>query len=148
MSKKSDFNGFDRFTPRARQALLLAKRESMRFNHDYVGTEHLLLGLLALGEGVAVDVLLEKGLNLDALRLEVEQSCGQGNSTMQDGELAITEGLSKVFAIAASEAKSMNYNFIGTEHLLLALLYIDASEWERARRELTRCATKTVVVLR
>ena len=96
MSNKSEFNGFDRFTPRARQALLLAKRESMRFNHGYVGTEHLLLGLLALGEGVAVDVLLEKGLNLDALRLEVEQSCGQGESTMLDGELAITSGLSKV----------------------------------------------------
>ncbi len=136
MSNKSEFNGFDRFTPRARQALLLAKRESMRFNHGYVGTEHLLLGLLALGEGVAVDVLLEKGLNLDALRLEVEQSCGQGESTMLDGELAITSGLSKVFDIAAAEANAMNYNFIGTEHLLLGILQEGASHAARSMRNL------------
>ncbi len=136
MSEGAEFNGFDRFTPRARQALLLAKRESMRFNHGYVGTEHMLLGLLALGEGVAVDVLLGKGLNLEALRLEVEQSCGQGDSTMLDGELAITGSLNKVFDLAAAEANAMNYNFIGTEHLLLGILREGGSHAARAIRNL------------
>lgn len=128
--------GFDKFTPRARQVLMLAKRESMRFNHGYVGTEHLLLGLLALGEGVAVGVLQERGLNLDALRLEVEKSCGQGEATMLAGELAVTGGLSKVLELAAEEAKAMNYNFIGTEHLLLGILREGASQAARVMRNL------------
>ena len=136
MSDKPHPGGFERFTPRARQALLLAKRESMRFNHGYVGTEHLLLGLLALGEGVAMSVLQEKGLNLEALRLEVEKSCGQGEATMLAGELAITSGLSKVFELAAGEASSMNYNFIGTEHLLLGILREGASQAARVMRNL------------
>ncbi|MBR2626470.1 MAG: ATP-dependent Clp protease ATP-binding subunit [Lentisphaeria bacterium] len=136
MSDKSNPGGFDRLTPRARQVLMLAKRESMRFNHGYVGTEHLLLGLLALGEGVAVSVLQEKGLNLEALRLEVEKSCGQGETTMQAGELAMTGGLSKVLEIAAAEAKAMNYNFIGTEHLLLGILREGASQAARVMRNL------------
>ena len=136
MSDKPHSGGFERFTPRARQALLLAKRESMRFNHGYVGTEHLLLGLIALGEGVAMSVLQEKGLNLDALRLEVEKSCGQGEATMLAGELAITSGLSRVFELAAKEASAMNYNFIGTEHLLLGILREGASQAARVMRNL------------
>ena len=126
--------GFDKLTPRARQVLMLAKRESMRFNHGYVGTEHLLLGLLALGDGVAVNVLQERGVNLEALRLEVEKSCGQGETTMQAGDLAMTSGLGKVLELAAAEAKAMNYNFIGTEHLLLGLLCEGSSQASRLMR--------------
>ena len=132
----SSKGGFDRFTPRARQVMLLAKRESMRFNHGYVGTEHLLLGLLALGEGVAVSVLQEHGLNLDNLRLEVEKSCGQGEPTLQAGELAMTGNLSKVLELAAEEAKAMNYNFIGTEHMLLGILREGSSPAARVMRNL------------
>ncbi len=132
--KKKPNGGFDKLTPRARQVLMLAKRESMRFNHGYVGTEHLLLGLLALGDGVAVNVLQERGVNLDALRLEVEKSCGQGDSTMQAGELSLTSALGKVLDLAEAEAKAMNYNFIGTEHLLLGLLCEGSSQAARMLR--------------
>lgn len=111
-----------KLTPRARQSLVLAKNEALRLNHDYIGTEHLLLGLLALGEGVAVEVLRAMGLNLQQLRLEVEKSSGTGNDTQIAGELPFTPRLKKTLLLAAREAKSMNFNFIGTEHLLLALL--------------------------
>ena len=130
------FEGLERFTPRARQAMLLAKRESMRFNHDHVGTEHMLLGLLALNDGVALHILQESGLNLDALRLEVEKSCGQGDPIMQEGDVGMTDGLSRAFEFAAQEAMSMNYNFIGTEHLLLGLLREEASQAARIMRNL------------
>ena len=111
-----------RLTPRARQSLVLAKNEARRLNHDYIGTEHLLLGLLALGEGVAVEVLKAMGLNLQQLRLEVERSSGAGGDTRVEGELPFTPRLKKTLILAAREAKMMNFNFIGTEHLLLALL--------------------------
>lgn len=116
------FAGMKNLTPRARNVLVLAQKEAERFNHDYVGTEHVLLGLLALGEGVAVMVLKSMGLNLDQLRLEVEKVCGVGGNTRQDGLIPFTPRVKRVLILAATEAKSMNYNFIGTEHLLLALL--------------------------
>ncbi|QSH42619.1 ATP-dependent Clp protease ATP-binding subunit [Lentisphaerota bacterium] len=110
------------FTPRAKHVLVLAQKEAERFNHDYIGTEHLLLGLIALGEGVAVAVMKSMGLNLDQLRLEVEKVCGTGGPTKQAGVIPFTPRLKRVLILAATEAKSMNYNFIGTEHLLLAVL--------------------------
>ncbi|MCP3966776.1 MAG: ATP-dependent Clp protease ATP-binding subunit [Lentisphaerae bacterium] len=110
------------FTPRAKHVLVLAQKEAERFNHDYIGTEHLLLGLIALGEGVAVAVMRSMGLNLDQLRLEVEKVCGTGGPTKQAGVIPFTPRLKRVLILAATEAKSMNYNFIGTEHLLLAVL--------------------------
>ncbi len=123
MADFDDFNSsMKNFTPRARNVLVLAQKEAERFNHDYVGTEHLLLGLIALGEGVAVSVLKSMGLNLDKLRLEVEKQSGVGGETKQEGVPPFTPRLKKVLILAANEAKSMNYNFIGTEHLLLALL--------------------------
>jgi len=112
----------NKLTPRARQSLVLAKNEAQRLNHDYIGTEHLLLGLLALGEGVAVEVLRAMGLNMQQLRLEVEKSSGTGSDTQVAGELPFTPRLKKTLLLAAREAKEMNFNFIGTEHLLLALL--------------------------
>jgi ATP-dependent Clp protease ATP-binding subunit ClpC len=123
MSDADDFNaGMQNFTPRAKHVLVLAQKEAERFNHDYVGTEHLLLGLIALGEGVAVTVLKAMNLNLDKLRLEVEKVCGVGGPTKQKGLVPFTPRLKRVLIMAATEAKSMNYNFIGTEHLLLAML--------------------------
>ncbi len=122
MSKDSNPADFSRFTPRARQMLMLARRESLRFNHGYIGAEHLLLGLFALGEGVAVDILHEKGLNLQSVRLEVEKCCGQGESTQLDGDMPLDPAAAKILKIAATEAGKMNYNFIGTEHILLGIL--------------------------
>ena len=110
------------FTPRSKQVLILAQQESVRFNHGYVGTEHLLLGLLKLGQGVAVQVLKSMNLNLEILRLEVEKISGSAGSTQLQGEIPYTPRLKKVLALAAKEAKTMNYNYIGTEHLLLGIL--------------------------
>ena len=110
------------FTPRSKQVLVLAQQESARFNHGYVGTEHLLLGLLKLGQGVAVSVLKSMGLNLETLRMEVEKISGSSGATQVQGDIPYTARLKKVLALAAKEAKTMNYNYIGTEHLLLGIL--------------------------
>lgn len=123
-------------TPRVKQVLLLARRESERFNHGYIGTEHLLLGLLALNEGVAVNILNSMGLNLAALRLEVEKCCGSGGETVTSGELPFTPQLRKVMELAAQEALAMHYNFVGTEHLLLAILREGGSQAARIMRNL------------
>ncbi len=120
MAKENNFGG--NLTPRARQVFELARKEADRFNHDYLGTEHLLLGLLALGEGVAVEALKALGISLDTLRLEVEKTVGAGGPTKTEGALPLTPRLKKIIVLAATEARSMNYNFIGTEHLLLAIL--------------------------
>lgn len=110
------------FTPRAQQVLQLARKEAERFNHSYVGTEHLLLGLIALGEGVAVNVLERMNVDLDTLRLEVEKAVGQGPETKTAGSLPMTPRAKKVLALATSEAKALNHNYVGTEHILLGLL--------------------------
>ncbi len=129
-------NNFGNLTPRARQILLLAKQEAERFNHDYIGTEHLLLGILALNEGVAVNVLKSLGLNLQQLRIEVEKCCGVGGQTKTSGALPLTPRLKRVLVLAAREAAAMNYNFIGTEHLLLAILREGESQAARILQNL------------
>ncbi|OGV56367.1 MAG: NDP-hexose 4-ketoreductase [Lentisphaerae bacterium GWF2_50_93] len=115
-------NEMQKLTARAKQVLVLSQKEALRFNHDYVGTEHLLLGILRLGQGVAVSVLKSMGLNIDNLRIEVEKNSGIGGSTQQQGAPPFTPQLKNVLILAAKEAKAMNYNFIGTEHLLLGVL--------------------------
>ena len=110
------------FTPRAQQVLQLARKEADRFNHGYVGTEHLLLGLIALGQGVAVDVLRKMGIDLDTLRLEVEKAVGVGPETKTAGNVPFTPRVKKVLALAGSEARALNHAYVGTEHLLLGLL--------------------------
>ncbi len=123
MPEQDDLNAWlKNFTPRAKHVLVLSQKEAERFNHDYVGTEHLLLGIIALGEGVAVSVLKSMGLNLENLRIEVERQSGVGGQTKLEGPPPFTPRLKKIIIMAANEAKSMNYNYIGTEHLLLALL--------------------------
>jgi ATP-dependent Clp protease ATP-binding subunit ClpC len=115
-------NGFGNFTERAQRAVQLAAREAERFNHPYIGTEHLLLGLVALGEGVAVDVLEELGVALEDVRIAVERMVGFGGDTKTKGELPYTPRTKKVLQLAAAEAQSMQAPQVGTEHLLLALL--------------------------
>ncbi len=115
-------NGFGNFTARAQRAIQLAAREADRFNHPYIGTEHLLLGLVALGEGVAVEVLEEMGVALDDVRIAVERMVGFGGETKTKGELPYTPRTKKVLQLAVSEAHAMQQQLAGTEHLLLALL--------------------------
>ena len=110
------------FTPRAEQVLALARKEAERFNHNYVGTEHLLLGLIKLGQGVAVNVLQKMGLDLDRVRMEVEKHVGSPPETKMTGNIPYTPRVKKVLALAAKEAKALNHSYIGTEHILLGLL--------------------------
>jgi ATP-dependent Clp protease ATP-binding subunit ClpC len=110
------------FTPRAQQVLQLARKEADRFNHGYVGTEHLLLGLIALGQGVAVNVLQKMGVNLETVRLEVEKAVGVGPETKTVGNVPFTPRVKKVLALAGSEARALNHAYVGTEHILLGLL--------------------------
>jgi ATP-dependent Clp protease ATP-binding subunit ClpC len=110
------------FTPRAQQVLALARKEADRFNHNYVGTEHLLLGLIKLGQGVAVSVLERMGLDLDSVRREVEKQVGTGPDQKVSGNIPYTPRVKKVLALANKEAKSLNHSYVGTEHILLGLL--------------------------
>ena len=110
------------FTPRAQQVLALARKEADRFNHNYVGTEHLLLGLIKLGQGVAVNVLQKLGLDLETVRIEVEKQVGSGPDTKMSGNIPNTPRVKKVLALAGKEAKALNHSYVGTEHILLGLL--------------------------
>lgn len=109
-------------TPRAQQVLSLARKEARNFNHNYVGTEHLLLGIISLGQGVAVNVLRKMGVNLDNVRTEVERRVGKGDATGANAELEHTDGVKRVIALAAQEAAKFGHNYVGTEHILLGLL--------------------------
>jgi ATP-dependent Clp protease ATP-binding subunit ClpC len=110
------------YTPRAQQALQLARAEAERFNHPYIGTEHILLGLSALGQGVAVTVLERMNISLETVRMEVEKAVGQGPATKTVGNVPFTPRAKKVLQLAAAEAKALNHTYIGTEHILLGLL--------------------------
>jgi hypothetical protein len=110
------------FTPRAQRVLALARKEADRFNHNFVGTEHVLLGLVALGQGTAVTVLLRMGVNLSSLRAEVEKQVGTGPDCQKVGNIPYTPRVKKVLALAASEAKALHHTYVGTEHILLGLL--------------------------
>ncbi|MGA1204849.1 MAG: ATP-dependent Clp protease ATP-binding subunit [Opitutales bacterium] len=110
------------FTPRAQQVLALARKESDRFHHNYVGTEHLLLGLINLGQGVAVNVLQKMGLDLDTVRTAVEKQVGKGPPAKPIGNISYTPRVKKVLALAGKEAKALNHSYVGTEHILLGLL--------------------------
>src|ERR1700693_2927219 len=110
------------FTPRAQQVLALARKEAERFNHNYVGTEHLLLRLIKLGQGVAVNVLQKMGLDLERVRIEVEKHVGSHPETNMIGNIPYTPRVKKVLALASKEAKGLNHSYVGTEHILLGLL--------------------------
>jgi ATP-dependent Clp protease ATP-binding subunit ClpC len=110
------------FTPRAQQVLALARKEADRFHHNYVGTEHLLLGLINLGQGVAVNVLQKMGLDLDTVRQAVDEQVGLGPEAKPSGNVPYTPRVKKVLALAGKEAKGLNHSYVGTEHILLGLL--------------------------
>ncbi len=113
---------FDKFTNRAKQVIKLAKKEAQRMNHNYLGTEHVLLGLLKLGQGIAVNVLRNFNLDYETVRQEVERLVGFGPEIQVYGDPALTAKVKKVFEFANEEAASLSHNYVGTEHLLLALL--------------------------
>lgn len=113
---------FDKFTNRAKQVVKLAKKEAQRLNHNYLGTEHLLLGLLKLGQGIAVNVLRNLNIDYETVLSEVERLVGFGPEIQVYGDPALTGKVKKVFEFANEEATSLNHNYVGTEHLLLALL--------------------------
>ncbi|MFH1519667.1 MAG: ATP-dependent Clp protease ATP-binding subunit [Candidatus Omnitrophota bacterium] len=113
---------FNRFTERARKVLVLAKEEARRFNHDYIGTEHILLGLVREGEGVACAVLQNLGVDLERLRIEVEKLVSTGSVGSVLGDIPFTPRAKKALELAAEEARGLSHNYIGTEHILLGLL--------------------------
>ena len=112
---------FEKFTERARKVLTLAQEEAQRFNHNYIGTEHILLGLVREGEGVAAKVLSNLGVELEKVRSAVEFIIGRGERTVR-GEIGLTPRAKRVIELAVDEARRLGHNYIGTEHLLLGLL--------------------------
>src|SRR6516225_2651880 len=132
---------FDKFTERARKVLQLAQEEAQRFNHNYIGTEHLLLGLVREGEGVAAKVLGNLG---------VEFNIGRGDRTVA-GDIGLTPRAKKVIELSVDEARRLNHHYIGTEHLLLGLVRegegIAAGVLESLGVNLEKVRTQTIQVL-
>ncbi len=112
---------FDKFTERARKVLQLAQEEGQRFNHNYIGTEHILLGLVREGDGVAARVLNNLGVELHKVRAAVEFIIGRGDSIVT-GDIGLTPRAKSVIEFAVDEARRLNHHYIGTEHLLLGLI--------------------------
>ena len=113
---------FERFTDRARKVMALANQEAHRFNHEYIGTEHILLGLVKEGSGVGANVLKNLDVDLRKVRLEVEKLVKSGPDMVTMGKLPQTPRAKKVIEYAIEEARNLNHNYVGTEHLLLGLL--------------------------
>ena len=109
------------FTPRAQQVLNIARREADRFHHNYIGAEHVLLGLLKLGQGVAISVMENAGVDIAALTFKIEQSIVPGSSATE-GSLPYTPRGRNMQIQAGEEARKLRHTFVGTEHLLLAML--------------------------
>ncbi len=120
-ARSSSADRFASFTARARTTLTLAQEEARRLDHDYLGTEHLLLGLLREGEGIAARSLSALGVELSAVRAAVEQTVGRGNHS-STGELGATPRLKRALKQAEAEARTLKHRYVGTEHLLLGLL--------------------------
>ena len=112
---------FEKFSERARRVLTLAQEEAQRFNHNYIGTEHILLGLVRETEGVVARVLINLGIDLNKVRAAVEFIIGRGENPVE-GEIGLTPRAKKVIELAVDEARRMNHSYIGTEHLLVGLL--------------------------
>jgi len=113
---------FERFTERARRVLQLAQEEAKRLGHDYIGTEHILLGLIREGEGVAAEVLNSLNVSLEAIRIEIEKQVPSGGALLTVGDVPFTPHSKKVLELAVEEARALHHNYIGTEHLLLGLI--------------------------
>src|SRR6188508_2989045 len=113
---------YERFTDRARKVMQLANQEAQRFNHEYIGTEHILLGLVKEGSGVAANVLKKLDVDLRKIRLEVEKLVQSGPEMVTMGKLPQTPRAKKVIEYSMEEARNLNHNYVGTEHILLGLL--------------------------
>jgi len=113
---------YERFTDRARKVMQLANQEAQRFNHEYIGTEHILLGLVKEGSGVAANVLKNLDVDLRKIRLEVEKLVQSGPEMVTIGKLPQTPRAKKVIEYSMEEARNLNHNYVGTEHILLGLL--------------------------
>src|SRR5262249_43240076 len=113
---------FDRFTDRARKVMGLARQEAPRLNHEYIGTEHVLLGLVKEGSGVAANVLKNMNVDLKKIRLEIEKIVKTGPNMVTMGQLPFTPRAKKVLELSLEEASNLGHNYIGTEHLLLGLI--------------------------
>jgi ATP-dependent Clp protease ATP-binding subunit ClpC len=116
-----EIDRFNKFTNRARKVLSLAQEEAQRLKHNYIGTEHLLLGLMSEGDGVAAKVLSDLGVDLDKARSSVESILGRGNRVVI-GEIGFTPRAKKVIELAVDEARRLHHHYLGTEHLLLGLV--------------------------
>ena len=112
---------FERFTDRARRVIVLAQEEARMLNHNYIGTEHILLGLIHEGEGVAAKALESLGISLDAVRQQVEEIIGQGQQA-PSGHIPFTPRAKKVLELTRREALQLGHSYIGTEHILLGLI--------------------------
>src|SRR5947207_11889940 len=113
---------FDRFNDRAKRVLALAQDEAIRFNHNYIGVEHLLLGLVREGEGVAARVLDSLGVDLRKARSSVEAIIGRGKETTSPSEITLSPRTKKVIELAVDEARKLGHSHVGTEHLLLGIV--------------------------
>ncbi|MBI5787235.1 MAG: ATP-dependent Clp protease ATP-binding subunit [Candidatus Schekmanbacteria bacterium] len=113
---------FERFTDRARKVIILAREEAARLRHDYLGTEHLLLGLVREGDGIAVSVLAHLGVSLEEIRMEVERRIAKGTRHLVLGEIPFTPRAKRVLKLSIEEANLLGHNYIGTEHILLGLI--------------------------
>jgi ATP-dependent Clp protease ATP-binding subunit ClpC len=113
---------YDRFTDRARKVIAYARQEAQRFNHDYIGTEHILLGLIKEGSGVAANVMRNLDVDIKKIRLEVEKMVQSSPDVVTKGQLPLTPRAKKVMEFSLEEARSLGHNYIGTEHILLGLL--------------------------
>jgi ATP-dependent Clp protease ATP-binding subunit ClpA len=146
----NDKERFDKFTERARKVLSLAQEEAQRFNHNYIGTEHLLLGLVREGDGVAAKVLSNLGVELNKVRSAVEFIIGRGDRIVL-GDIGLTPRAKKVIELAVDEARRLNHHYIGTEHLLLGLVRegegIAAGVLESLGVNLRKVRTQTIQVL-
>ena len=113
---------YDRFTDRARKVMGLARHEAQRFNHDYIGTEHLLLGLIGEGSGVAASVLKGLGINLENVRKKTERLVSTGTTMVTMGQLPLTPRAKKVLELSFAASTKLGHTYVGSEHLLLGLI--------------------------
>ncbi len=141
---------FNKFTERARKVLSLAQEEAQRFNHTYIGTEHLLLGLVREGDGVGAKVLSNLDVDLNTVRRKVEASIGRGDRIVL-GEIGLTPRAKKVIELAVDEGRRMNHHYVGTEHLLLGLIReeegIAAGVLKELGVDLAKARTQTLQLL-
>src|SRR5947207_9407082 len=121
MVRRAARSMFERFTERARRVVVLAQEEARALNHNYIGTEHILLGLVYDGEGVAAEALESLGISLEAVRLQVEEIIGRGASA-STGHIPFTPRAKKVLELSLREALQLGHDYIGTEHILLGLI--------------------------